>query len=136
MKRAFSGLCGVATLLAAAGCGDGSATPDNGANGAEPAIAVADSDRSGPSERRSCQIGGGAPEPCVVTPLFGDGSFELSGERETVRLLIEGDEAQVFAVFSPEHRVPTGGTFRRDPADPACWTDEDPEREPGRICVR
>jgi hypothetical protein len=97
--------------------------------------AVAPEDRSGPSRQARCRIGDGPMQPCRFTPLFGDGSFNIELPDGEYRMIVEGDRGDAFAVFGPEKRVPLLWSYRRDPADGACWVSESPDSEPSRICA-
>jgi hypothetical protein len=99
---------------------------------------VTKGDRSGPPRRARCRIGAGPVQPCIFTPLFGDGSFNIEPkDGNDLRVVRDGDHAWVFSVFGPNKRVPVGGTYHRDKADRACWVADAPnsEPDPGRICA-
>lgn len=97
-------------------------------------IPVSPDERSGRSRQIRCSVGQMAETACTFTPLFNDGSFQLDGPDIAVRMIIIDGEGSLFEVFSPERRVPVGGTYIRNPRDRACWiTTTD---GPSPICAR
>lgn len=99
-------------------------------------IAVLREDNPGRARQIRCQVGSGRETDCTFTPLFGDGSFQLDGPDIALRMIITEGEGSLFAVISPEERVPIGSFYRRDSRDRACWVQVEPTSAPSRVCAR
>ena len=97
-------------------------------------VPVAADERSGRSRQIRCSVGQMEATACTFTPLFGDGSFQLDGRDIAVRMIIDNGEGYLFEVFGPDHRVPVGSTYIRNPRDRACWIATD--GGPSPVCAR
>lgn len=113
-----------------------SAPPAPSSGQAYTPIAVLREDNPGRARQIRCQVGSGRETDCTFTPLFGDGSFQLDGPDIALRMIISEGEGSLFAVISPEERVPIGSFYRRDSRDRACWVQVEPTSAPSRVCAR
>lgn len=99
-------------------------------------VTILREDNPGRARQIRCQVGAAAETNCTFTPLFGDGSFQLDGPDIALRMIITEGEGSLFAVISPEERVPIGSFYRRDSRDRACWVQVEPTSAPSRVCAR
>jgi hypothetical protein len=72
---------------------------------------------------------------CDFQPFGGDGSFTISAPGKPTFTLTMDSPGTAFgsAIFEPGGRsVPLPGLYRRDAADPACWTNDSTDT---KICA-
>lgn len=89
----------------------------------------------GPTRQARCQIDDEPERPCALTPVFGDGSFDIEMPDRQLRLIVSGEEAAPFELIGTR-RIPLAGLLRRDPQDRACWVAEEPDLGLDRVCAR
>ena len=91
-------------------------------------------DRSGPTRRARCNINEEGMEPCMFTPVMGDGSFDIETADRDIRIVISDGEGAVFERIGARN-IPLPGGFQRDGDDPACWATDDPDATVRRVCA-
>lgn len=112
------------------------AEPDQASAGAYSRVQIDPADEPGTPREVLCQIGDEPEQTCILTPLFGDDSFQLDGDGVALRMVVSGNEGGLFEVISHEQRVPVGGVYRRSSASDPCWVAERSSSSPSPICLR